>query len=44
MRLEFSPYIAFRVKDCEKALGFREQVMGIQLIRAGGHEVKLIPT
>lgn len=40
MRFEFSPHIAFQVKDYEAAKVFYEQVMGMRLVRAGEDETE----
>jgi predicted enzyme related to lactoylglutathione lyase len=40
MRLEFSPYIAFHVKDYGRAVEFYRDVMGMQLIQAGEAEAE----
>lgn len=44
MRLEFSPHRAFQVKDYKKAVSFFQQVMGMDLVRAGQYEAELKDT
>jgi len=41
MRLEFSPYIAFQVKDYERAVEFYREVMGMDLVQVGETEAEL---
>ena len=41
MKFEFSPYIAFQVKDYARAVSFYEKVMGMQVAQATEGEAEL---
>ena len=38
MKFEFSPYIAFQVKDYDNARKFYENVLGMEVIKSSGEE------
>jgi catechol 2,3-dioxygenase-like lactoylglutathione lyase family enzyme len=41
MRLEFSPHVAFQVKDYQNAIRFYTEVMGMKLVQANEREAEL---
>lgn len=38
MKFEFSPHVAFQVKDYEKAKEFYEKVLGMEIVTSSGKE------